>query len=103
MWVHLTSSIQHNEYTLVAQLAITNYIEKHFRKTLDKVSRPKIHKEHPVPNSPATKVPKVDGFINSQEQRCRVEICAVEGVCGPMACMWSELIDDDLLRDPDAA
>jgi len=29
----------------------------------DKTSRPKMHKEHPVPNMPATKAPKVYGFI----------------------------------------
>ena len=52
-----------NEYTFVAQLAITDYIEKHFRWMFDKTSRPKMHKEHPVPNMPATKAPKVYGFI----------------------------------------
>jgi len=32
-----------DEYTFDAQTAITDYIEKHFRRTLDKVSRPKMH------------------------------------------------------------
>ena len=48
---------------LDSQLAITNYIEKHFRSMVDKTSRSVMHKEYPIPSTPATKVPKVDGFI----------------------------------------
>ena len=100
-----------DEYTFVAQSAITNYIEKHFRNTLDKISRPKMHKEHPVPNTPATKAPKVDGFITeflmgsflrSDDTELTKVQSALLKVCGPMACMWAELIDNDLLSSPDA-
>ena len=52
-----------DEYTFNAQSAITNYIEKHFKSTLDKTSRLAMHKEHPVPSTPATKAPKVDRFV----------------------------------------
>ena len=52
-----------DEYTFDAQSAITNYIEKHFRSTLDRTSRSAMHKEHPVPNTQTTKAPKVDGFV----------------------------------------
>ena len=79
-----------DEYTFDAQSAITNYMEKHFRSMLDKTSRSAMHKEHPVPNTPATKAPKVDGFVTDylkaafpQERRRRVNkgaVCAVESM-----------------------
>ena len=100
-----------DEYTFVAHSAITNYIEKHFRRMLDKVGRPQMHKEHPVPSTPATKAPKVDGFItdylkSSFPRSDDTELMKVQSallkVCGPMACMWAELIDSNLLSDPNA-
>ena len=100
-----------DEYTFDAQSAITNYIEKHFRSTLDKTSRSAMHKEHPVPNTPATKAPKVDGFVtdylkaafpkSDDGELIKVQSALLK-VCGPMACMWAELIDNNLLSDADA-
>ena len=94
------------EYTFDAQSAITSYIEKHFRSTLDKTSRSAMHKEHPVPKTPATKVPKVDSFVTeylksnfpkSEDAELSKVQSALLKVCGPMACMWAELIDNNLL------
>ena len=99
-----------DEYTFDAQSAITNYIEKHFRSTLDKTSRSAMHKEHPVPNTPATKAPKVDGFVtdylkaafpkSDDGELIKVQSALLK-VCGPMACMWAEMIDYNLLSVAD--
>ena len=60
---------------------------------------------------PATKAPKVDGFITdylkgSFPKSDNAELMKVQSallkVCGPMVCMWAELIDNDLLSDPNA-
>ena len=100
-----------DEYTFDAQSAITSYIEKHFRSTLDKTSRSAMHKEHPVPSTPATKAPKVDGFVTdflkatfprSDDAELMKVQSALLKVCGPMACMWAELIDNNLLSNPNA-
>ena len=70
-----------------------------------------MHKEHPVPNMTATKAPKVDGFITdylkdsfpkSNDTELMKVQSAILKVCGPMACMWVELIDNDLLSNSDA-
>ena len=70
-----------------------------------------MHKEHPVPNTPATKAPKVDGFVtdylkaafpkSDDGELIKVQSALLK-VCGPMACMWAELIDNKLLSDADA-
>ena len=64
-----------------------------------------MHKEYPIPSTPATKVPKVDGFITdylnaiSQEQWCGINessVCISESVW-PNGVQWGELIDNNLL------
>ena len=55
--------IADDEYIFDAQSAITSYIEKYFRSMLNKTSRSVMHKEHPIPKTPVTKVPKVDSFV----------------------------------------
>ena len=70
-----------------------------------------MHKEHPMPNTPATKAPKVDGFVtdylkaafpkSNNGELIKVQSALLK-VCGPMACMWAELIDNNLLSDADA-
>ena len=100
-----------DEYTFDAQLAITSYMEKYFRNTLDETCKSAMHKEHPVPNTPVTKALKVDGFVmdylkaafpRSDDGELMKIQSALLKVCGPMACMWAELIDNNLLSDPNA-
>ena len=71
-----------------------------------------IHKEHRVPSTPATKAPKVDRFATDYLKATfprsnDVELMKVQSallkVCGPMVCMWPELIDNNLLSDPNAS
>ena len=104
-----------DEYMFDAQSAITNYIyrktfQKHAR--LDKTSRSAMHKEHSIPSTPAIKAPKVNGFITNYLKATfpRSDYAALTKVqsallkvCGPMACMWAELIDNNLLSDSNAS
>ena len=71
------------------------------------------HKEHPIPSTVTTKVPKVDGFVtdylkvtftrsDSAELKVQKVHFALLKVCGPMTCIWAELFDNNLLSDPNA-
>ena len=60
---------------------------------------------------PTTEVPKVDSFVTkylksnfpkSEDAELAKVKYALLKVCGPIACMWAELIDNNLLSDPDA-
>ena len=96
--------------TFVAQGIITEYLEKHFFHTLNKTSRMAMHKAHPVPRTFAAKLPVVDKFVKdyfkSRYPKQDGELVKLQSVmlkvCGPMACMWSDLIEQNLLEDPDA-
>ena len=76
---------------------------------LDKTSRSAKHKEHPIPSTLATKAPKVNKFVTDylKVRSDDVELMKVQStlfkVCGPMACVWAELIDNNLLNDPTAS
>ena len=71
-----------------------------------------MQKENPVPSSPATKTPKVDGFVtdylkatfprNDDAELMKVQSTLLK-MCGPMACMRAELIENNLLSDPNTS
>ena len=70
-----------------------------------------MHKEHPIPKTPATKAPKVDSFVTeylesnfpkSEDAKLLKVQSVLLKVCGPMVCMWAKLMDNNLLSDPDA-
>ena len=71
-----------------------------------------MHKQHPLPNTPVTKVLKVDGFVtdylkatfpkSNDGELIKVHSSLLK-VCGPMACMRAEPIDSNLLNDADAS
>ena len=52
-----------DDNTFVTQGVITEYLEKHFRRTLNKTSRTAMHKSHPVPKTTVMKPPVVDQFV----------------------------------------
>ena len=68
-----------------------------------------MHKTHPVPKTSATKVPKVDRFITDylksrfpkgeDSELAKIEAGLLR-VCGPMTCLWAELINNSLLSNP---
>ena len=100
-----------DDNTFVAQGVVTEYLEKHFRRTLNKASRTAMHKTHPVPRTTVMKPAVVDQFVKDylksrfpkQEDGELMKVqSAMLKVCGPMTCMWSDLIEQDLLDDPDA-
>ena len=112
--VHRTS-IQHvtqptmNTRSMPSRLLLTIY--KTFQKHARQISRSAMHKEHPVPNTPASKAPEVDGFFtdylkaafprSDDGELIKVKSTLLK-VCGPMACIWAELIDNNQLSDADA-
>ena len=69
-----------------------------------------MHKAHPVPRTFAAKPPVVDKFVKdylkSRYPKQDGELAKLQSVmlkvCGRMTCMWSDLIEQDLLEDPDA-
>ena len=99
-----------DDNTFVAQGVITEYLEKHFRCTLSKASRTAMHKAHPVPRTFAAKPPVVYKFVKdylkSRYPKQDGELAKLQSAmlkaCGPMTCMWSDLIEQNLLEDPDA-
>ena len=105
------SAALEDEYTFSAQSTITSYIEKHFRRTLDKASRTAMHKAHPIPKTEATKAPKVDRFMqdylasrfpkSEDSDLARIQTAMLRA-SGPMTCLWAEMIDNGLLGDPEA-
>ena len=71
-----------------------------------------MHKEHSIPSTPAIKALKVSGFITNYLKATfprsdYAELTKVQSallkVCGPMACTWAELIDNNLLSDSNAS
>ena len=52
-----------DEFTFDTHQVIIDYLETHFRASLHKDVRSAMNKAHPVPRTPALKVPKVDGFV----------------------------------------
>ena len=100
-----------DEYTFPAQSPINEYLEKLFRSTLDKASRSAMHKAHPVPKTMVTRAPKVDHYATNhlksrfpkgEDAELSKIQTALLRVCGPMTCLWAELIDNDLLSNPEA-
>ena len=69
-----------------------------------------MHKAHPVLRTFAAKPPIIDKFVKDYLKSCYPkqddELVKLQSVmlkdCGPMTCMWSSLIEQDLLEDPDA-
>ena len=70
-----------------------------------------MHKAHPIARTPAMRVPKVDGFVQdhlkhrfpkSRDHELGTIQSALLRCTGPLTCLWSELIDNDLLKSEDA-
>ena len=52
-----------DDFTFVTHQVIVDYLETHFRASLQKDARSAMHKTHPIPRTPVMRVPKVDGFM----------------------------------------
>ena len=69
-----------------------------------------MHKSHPVPRTTVMKPPVVDQFVKDylktrfpkQDSELVKLQSAMLKACGLMTCMWSDLIEQKLLDDPDA-
>ena len=62
-----------------------------------------MHKEHPMPNTLATKVLKVDGPKHDNGELMKVQSALLKVCRGPMACLWAELIESNLLSNADTS
>ena len=100
-----------DEFTFDTHQVIIDYLETHFRASLHKDVRSAMNKAHPVPRTPALKVPKVDGFVldhlkqrfpKSRDHELGTIQAALQRCAGPLSCLWSELIDNDLLKSEDS-
>ena len=100
-----------DDFTFVTLQVIVDYLEKHFRASLHKDARNAMHKAHPIARTPAMRVPKVDDFVQDHlKQRFPKsrdhELGAIQSALlrctGPLTCLWSELIDNELLKSEDA-
>lgn len=105
------SLVADDEFTFETHEVIKRYLESNFRTTLDKDVRKIMHKEHPVPRTPVMKAPKVDQFVldhlsnrfpQSRDNELGTIQKALLRVAGPLSCLWSELIDNDLVKDEDS-
>ena len=77
-----------------ARTIITEYLEKHFRRTLKKTARPAMHKAHPVLRTAVTKAPIVHQFVKDylksqfprqEENNLAVLQSELLKVCGPIS------------------
>ena len=70
-----------------------------------------MYKAHPIPKTDATRAPKVGRFIldhlksrlpkGEDGDLAQIQVTTLS-VCGPMTCLWAELIDSGLLSDLEA-
>ena len=97
-----------DEFVFDTHEVITNYLEKHFCSSLDKDIRNSMHKMHPVPRTPVIKVIKVDRYImdhlrqwfpKSHDGELGTVPAALLSAAGPLTCLWSDLLDNNLLAD----
>ena len=67
-----------------------------------------MHKTHPVPRTPVMKVPKVDRLMADHLKECLLKArdsklgiiqSALLSAAGPLMCLWSDLLDNNLLAD----
>ena len=84
-----------DEFVFDTHEVINNYLEKHFRSSLDKDVQNSMHKMHPVPRTPVMKVHKVDHYMMDHLRQCFPK--SRDGELG--TCLWSDLLDNNLLAD----
>ena len=97
-----------DEFVFDTHEVITNYLEKQFRSSLDKDVRNSMHKMHPVPRTPVMKVFKVDRYVmdhlrqrfpKSRDGELGTVQAALLSAAGQLTCLWSDLLDNNLLAD----
>ena len=100
-----------DNFTFETHEVITQYLETHFCLSLNKDVQSAMHKAHPVPRTPVMKVPKVDRYIldhlrqnfpKSRDSELGTIQSALISATGPLTCLWAELLDNNLLEDPDS-
>ena len=102
-----TAVAPNDDFRFDTHEVITN-LEKHFRLSLDKDVRNSMHKTHPLPRTPVMRVPKVDRFMmdhlkhrypKSRDAELGTIQAALLSAAGPLTCLWSDLLDNNLLAN----
>ena len=103
-----SSVAPNDDFVFDTHEVISNYLEKHFRSSLDKDVRNAMHKTHPLPRTPVMRVPTVDRFMmdhlkhrypKSRDAELGTIQSALLFAAGPLTCLWSDLLDNNLLAD----
>ena len=87
--------------------AITDYIEKRFRKCIPIEKRRKMFKDNPIPDTPAAKPPLPDDdimaflgndFPTKSNKRFRRIQATTIAVAGPLTTLWANILEQDMDR-----
>ena len=88
-----------------ASSEIRQYVEKRFRKCIDKEKRKKMFSENPVPDTPAVHPPQADddivtflgrSFPQKQDDRLRRIQATIVTSVSPLTKLWGELLEQNL-------
>ena len=91
---------------------IQKYLEEHFQRPLSKEERTAMLKRHPKPDTEVMVPPKLDSFISDfggkkLDKARDAQLSKIQGTllyaANPLTNLWSELINQKLTRDPNAA
>ena len=91
---------------------IQKYLEEHFRRPLSKEERTAMLKRHPKPDTEVMAPPKLDNFIadfggRKVDKARDAQLAKIQGAllyaANPLTNLWSELIQQKLSEDTEAA
>ena len=95
-----------DDFTFETHEVITQYLETHFRSSLNKDVPNGMHKAHPVLCTLIMKVPKVDRYIldylrQDFPKSCDSDLSIIQSTLilatGPLTCLWAELLKTQTL------
>ena len=96
---------EEDEYQFTPPKVISNYLEKHFRRSLTKKERKAMLKADPKPQTPVTSPPNVDEYLGvfwkgklnlSQDGEWKQVQNALLCATGPLCGLWSQIHEQGL-------
>ena len=90
---------------------VSDYLERHFRRSLSKKERTAMLKRDPKPSTPVSAPPEIDPYIltfwkNKIDLAADNQLKQLQSTllytAGPLAGLWSQIVDQGLNKDPDA-
>ena len=93
-----------DEYHFTPPEVVSNYLERHFRRGLSKKECSAMLKKDPKSNTPAGAPPEVDPYILTFWKISQLKHLqtALLYTAGPLAGLWSQIVEQDLHKDPEA-